>query len=109
MSLSQTGFHKIDGVGNTGIIDILLEIKKFIQQNVRTELHLAFACKFETLISLHSHAVLILTKFKNQVVHKQGQFKKPLTSTFLVSSERRFQTRMAQVPVQSLPEVTICY
>ena len=36
--------------------------------------NLAFGCKTETLDSLYSHALLILTKYlklKNQVVHEQ--------------------------------------
>ena len=44
---------------------------------------LAFACKTETLGSLYSHALLILTKSsksKNQVVHEQ-KFKDRLSST----------------------------
>ena len=32
----------------------------------------AFACKTETLVSLYNHALLILTKFRNQVVHEQS-------------------------------------
>ena len=52
---------------------------------------LTFACKTETLSSLHSHALLILTessKSKKQVVHEQ-KFKDLLSSTCLTSSERR--------------------
>ena len=48
----------------------------------------AFACKSETYRSLHSHAILILTKSsksKNQVVHEQ-KFKDPLNSTCQFSS-----------------------
>ena len=51
---------------------------------------MAFACKMETLGSLYSHALLMLTrssKFKNQVVHKK-KIKDPLSSTCLSSSER---------------------
>ena len=50
----------------------------------------AFACKTETLGSLYSHALLILTytKSKNQVVHEQ-KFKDPLSSTCQISPERR--------------------
>ena len=51
---------------------------------------LTFACNTETLGSLYSHALLILTessKSKNQVVHKQ-KFKDLLSSTCLVSPER---------------------
>ena len=51
---------------------------------------LTFACKTETLGSLYSHAVLILTespKFKHQVVHEQ-KFKDLLSSTCQVSVER---------------------
>ena len=45
--------------------------------------NLAFACKTETLSSLNSHALLILTKSsksKHQVVHEQ-KFKDLLSST----------------------------
>ena len=49
--------------------------------------NLAFACKTETLGSLYSHALLILTKSKNQVVHEQ-KFKDLLSSTSQVSQER---------------------
>ena len=51
----------------------------------------AFACKTETLGSLYSHALLIPTKSsksKHQVVHEQ-KFKDLLSSTCLISSERR--------------------
>ena len=52
--------------------------------------NLAFACKTETLSSLYSHALLILTKSsksKQQVVHEQ-KFKDLLSSTCQVSVER---------------------
>ena len=52
--------------------------------------NLAFACETETLGSLKSHALLILTKpskSKNQVVHEK-KFKDLLTSTHHISSER---------------------
>ena len=42
-------------------------------------INLAFACKTETLGSPYSHALLILTKSKNQVVHEQ-KFKDLLSS-----------------------------
>ena len=51
---------------------------------------LTFACKTETLGSLYSHALLILTrssKSKHQVVHEQ-KFKDLLSSTCQVSVER---------------------
>ena len=51
---------------------------------------LTFACNTETLDSLYSHALLILTKSsksKNQVVHEQ-KFKDLLSSTCQVSVER---------------------
>ena len=51
---------------------------------------LTFACKTETLSSLYSHALLILTKSsksKHQVVHEQ-KFKDLLSSTCQVSVER---------------------
>ena len=52
--------------------------------------NLAFACKTETLNSLYSHALLILTKSfksKHQVVHEQ-KFKDLLSSSCQVSVER---------------------
>ena len=52
--------------------------------------NLASACKTETLGSLYSHALLILTKSsksKHQVVHEQ-KFKDLLSSTCQVSVER---------------------
>ena len=52
--------------------------------------NLAFACKTETLSSLYSHALLILTKSsksKDQVVHEQ-KLKDLLSSTCQVSVER---------------------
>ena len=52
--------------------------------------NLAFACKTETLRSLYSHALLILTKSsksKHQVVHEQ-KFKDLLSGTCQVSVER---------------------
>ena len=52
--------------------------------------NLAFVCKTETLGSLYSHALLILTKSsksKHQVVHEQ-KFKDLLSSTCQVSVER---------------------
>ena len=53
--------------------------------------NLAFTCKNETLGSLYSHALLILTKSsksKNQVMHEQ-KFKDLLSSTCLTSSDRK--------------------
>ena len=52
--------------------------------------NLVLACKTETLSSLYSHALLILTKSfksKHQVVHEQ-KFKDLLSSTCQVSVER---------------------
>ena len=54
--------------------------------------NLAFACKTETLSSLYSHALLILTRSKSsksehQVVHEQ-KFKDLLSSTCQVSVEK---------------------
>ena len=52
--------------------------------------NLALACKTQTLSSLYSHALLILTKSsksKHQVVHEQ-KFKDLLSSTCQVSVER---------------------
>ena len=48
----------------------------------------AVACKTGTLGSLYCHALLILSKSKNRVVHKQ-KFKDLLSSTWLTGSERR--------------------
>ena len=48
----------------------------------------AFACKAETLGSLYTPALLILTKSKNQVVHQQ-KFQDLLSITCQVSVERR--------------------
>ena len=59
-------------------------------QHVPLYTNLAFACKTETLSSLYSHALLILTKSsksKHQVVHEQ-KFKDLLSSTCQVSVER---------------------
>ena len=52
--------------------------------------NLALACKTETLSSLYSHALLILTKSsksKHQMVHEQ-KFKDLLSSTCQVSVDR---------------------
>ena len=52
--------------------------------------NLAFACRTDTLSSLYSHALFILTKsskFNHQVVHEQ-KFKDLLSSTCQVSVER---------------------
>ena len=52
--------------------------------------NLAFACKTETLSSLYSHALFILTKSsksKHQVTHEQ-KFKDLLSGTCQVSVER---------------------
>ena len=52
--------------------------------------NVAFACKTETLSSLYSHALLILTKSsksKHQVVHEQ-KFKDLLSSSCQVNVER---------------------
>ena len=65
---------------------LLCLIKSHISEPVK----LTFACKIETLGSLYSHALLILTessKSKNQVVHGQ-KFKDLLSSTCQVSPER---------------------
>ena len=53
--------------------------------------NLAFVCNTETIGSLYSYALLILTKSfnsKNQVVHEQ-KFKDLLSSTCKISPERR--------------------
>ena len=52
--------------------------------------NLTFSCKTETLGSLYSHALLILTKSsksKNQVMHEQ-KFEDPSSSTCHFRSER---------------------
>ena len=62
----------------------------FIVQYAPLYTNLAFACKTETLSSLYSHALLILTKSsksKHQVVHEQ-KFKDLLSSTCQFSVER---------------------
>ena len=59
-------------------------------QHVPLYTNLAFACKTETLSSLYSHALLILTKSsksKHQLVHEQ-KFKDLLSSSCQVSVER---------------------
>ena len=64
--------------------------------------NLTFACKTETLSSLYSHALLILTKsskFKHQVVHEQKFNKDPLSSTCQVSVERSMLDLRSEVPV----------
>ena len=62
---------------------------RFQVQHAPLYTNLAFACKTETLSSLYSHALLILTKSsksKHQVVHEQ-KFKDLLSSTCQVSVE----------------------
>ena len=61
--------------------------------------NLALACKTETLSSLYSHALLILTKSsksKDQVVHEQ-KFKDLLSSTCQVSVERSMLNLRSEV------------
>ena len=74
--------------------------------------NLAFACKTETLSSLYSHALLILTessKSKHQVVHEQ-KFKDLLSSTCQVSVERSMLDLEDQRSSGSiLTGVTFCY
>ena len=70
---------------------------------------LAFACKTETLGSLYSHVLLILTKSsksKNQVMHEQ-KFKDLLSSTCLTSLERRLLDLESEVLTP--PGVTLCH
>ena len=70
---------------------------------------LAFACNSETLGSLYSHALLILTKSsksKNQVVHEQ-KFKDLISNTCQISSERRVSHLESEV--QYSLGVTFCY
>ena len=62
----------------------------FQVQHATLYTNLTFACKTETLGSLYSHALLILTKSsksKHQVVYEQ-KFKDLLSSTCQVSVER---------------------
>ena len=66
----------------------ILASEALFRENKKT--NFAFACRTETLSSLHSHALLILTKSsksKHQVVHEQ-KFKDLLSSTCQVSVER---------------------
>ena len=70
--------------------------------------NLAFACKTETLSSLYSHALLILTKSsksKHQVVQEQ-KFKDLLSSTCQVSVERTWNQRSSG---SILTGITFCY
>ena len=63
---------------------------RFQVQHAPLYTNLALACKTETLSSLYSHALFILTKSsksKHQVVHEQ-KFKDLLSSTCQVSVER---------------------
>ena len=62
----------------------------FTVQHAPLYTNLPFACKTETLSSLYSHTLLILTKSsksKHQVVHEQ-KFKDLLSTTYQVSVER---------------------
>ena len=69
--------------------------------------NLAFVCKTETLSSLYSHGLLILTKSsksKHPLVHEQ-KFKDLLSSTCQVSVERS----MLDLESEALTRVTFCY
>ena len=71
--------HKNGNNANIGIRGFIswkqkISVTKFHVQHAPLYTNLAFACKTETLGSLYSHALLILTKSsksKNQVVHEQ--------------------------------------
>ena len=100
--ICKLGFSQIHSIDNNANIGIRYFTKKIQQQNVtpsgnRTTglgfevqhapfyTNLTFACNTETLGTLYSHALLILTgssKSKNQVVH--GQMFKDLPSAKLV-------------------------
>ena len=112
--LHQSGFPQIDKIDNNGNIGIrgfttwknssdkMLDSTSsgnrtwashslwFQVQHYPFYTNLTFACKMETLGSLHSHALLILlksSKSKHQVEHKQ-KFKDLLSSKCQVSVER---------------------
>ena len=72
---------------------------------------LTFACKTETLGSLYSHALLILTessKSKNQVLHEL-KFKDLLSSTCQVSVERIVLDLESEVSVLFPPGIKFCH
>ena len=72
---------------------------RFQVQHASLYTNLAIACKTETLSSLYSHALLILTKpskSKHQVVHEQ-KFKDLLSNTCQVSVERSMLDLEAEV------------
>ena len=87
---SETLFHEnkkiqLQNVSPVEPLDVWSQV-----QHAPLYTNLAFACKTETLSSLYSHALLILTKspkFKHQVVHEQ-KFKDLLSRTCQVSVER---------------------
>ena len=93
--------HKNGNNANIGIRSFILWQQKilvsiepldlwFQVQHAPLYTNLAFACKTETLSSLYSHALLILTKSsksKHQVLHEQN-LKDLLSSTCQVSVER---------------------
>ena len=105
-------FHKLDEIYINANIDIREKnpITKYYPQwglNLWFQVqyspfwaNLAFTCETETLGSLYSHALLILTKSsksKNQVMHEQ-EFKDPLSSTCQVSSESSLLYLESEVP-----------
>ena len=73
--------------------------------------NLAFVCNTETIGSLYSYALLILTKSfnsKNQVVHGQ-KFKDLLSSTCKIRPEEECWTLNQRSRVQYSLGVTFCY
>ena len=89
---SEALFHenKKNQLQNATLVSIEPLNLRFQAQHAPLYTKVAFACKTETLSSLYSHALLILTKSsksKHQVVHEQ-KFKGLLSSTCQVSVER---------------------
>ena len=82
--------NKNNWLQNATLVSIEPLDLRFEVQHAPLYTNLAFVCKTETLSSLYSHALLILTKLsksKHQVVHEQ-KFKDLLSSTCQVSVER---------------------
>ena len=105
---SEALFHENKKIQlqNANLVSIEPVDLSFQVQHAPLYTNLAFACKTETLSSLYSHALLILTKSsksKHQVVHEQ-KFKDLLSSTCQVSVER------SMLDLGSiLTGVTFCY
>ena len=82
--------NKKNWLQNATLVSIEPLDLRFQVQHAPLYTNLAFAYKTETLSSLYSHALLILTKSsksRHQVVHEQ-KFKDLLSSTCQVSVER---------------------